>query len=438
MVKVFIKTYGCPHNYSDSEVMKGILESEGFEVVENKEGADVVLFNTCTVKDPTESKFLDELRKTEKEKKVVIAGCIPQSEREKWKDYAVVGVKQIEKAGEAVRLLLEGKKAQFYSMEEGKRLNLPKKRRNRFVEIIPINSGCLGGCSFCKTVFARGRVKSYGVEEIVKQFRKVLEEGVREFWLTSEDLGAYGVDTGESLPSLLKRLLFIEGDYKIRLGMINPDFVLKYRKELVEIFKDERVYKFLHMPLQSGNDRILRLMKRKYTVKEFRECVEFLKENVEGITIATDIICGFPTESEEEFEDTLKLVKELGIPVMNISKFSPRRGTLAEEMEKKLVGSVEERNLLAHVKSERAKKAREVLVGNARSFLRKFVGRKEKAYFTEKGKHEGEFLGRIFNYAQVVVDGGVVEEKDLLGREALVFLEGTGNFELKGRVEKIL
>ncbi len=416
MAKIFFKTYGCAHNQSDSEVMMGLLSKAGHEIVNSESSAELVVFNTCTVKDPSEKKFFSELEKINKP--VVVAGCIPQADMKNkfLTGYSLIGVKQIDKIVEVVKETLNGNSVQFLKHENNERLNLPKIRRNPLVEIIPISSGCLGYCTFCKTKFARSGLVSFAEVAIVKQFRTALNEGVKEVWLTSEDTGAYGQDIGTSLPTLLKKLLAVNKDFRIRIGMINPEHVKRDLKELVEIFQDHRMFKFLHIPVQAGNDRVLKEMKRPYTVEDFKDSVAFLRENISGVTIATDIICGFPTETAEEFEETLDLVKELAFPVVNISKFYPRAGTKAAAM----------KLLPTKTAKARSKALTELL---ERIHTNKgWLGWTGEILIDEIGK-TGSFIGRNDSYRPVVIKG-----EGLLGKRIKVKIVSVFKDYLEGKI----
>jgi len=417
--KVFIKTYGCAHNQADSESMTGQLVQEGFKIVEDIRKADVVIINTCTVKDPAEKKFFSELSKIKKP--VVVAGCIPQADRRNVvvKDYSLIGIKQIDKICEVVSQTLEGNIVHLLDNNGiGAGLDLPRIRRNTIIEIIPISNGCLGYCSFCKTKFARGELASFKEEDIIKRARDALNEGVKEIWLTSEDTGAYGLDIGTSLPKLLKSILLTPKDFKIRIGMINPEHVKNYCDELIQIYKDPRVFKFLHIPVQSGNDRILRLMKRLYTIKEFKNTVKKIKEGVPKITISTDIICGFPSETDEEFEVTLNLVRELKFPVINISKFYARRGTIAAKMKPLNSMTVKERSKVLSILFTKV------------SEHKKWVGWRGTVLINERGKN-GTFIGRNDFYKPVIVKG-----KNILGKKLDVEVVRSNRDYLEGKNQK--
>jgi len=343
--QIYVRTWGCAHNSSDSEYMAGQLAAQGFTITQDKEAADLWLLNSCTVKNPAEERFKNEVNKgLDSKKKVVVAGCVPQGKQNS--DYlaglSMIGVQQIDRVVEVVEETLKGNSVRLFSTkrEKGKKsggakLDLPKIRRNPLVEIIAINTGCLNQCTYCKTKHARGELGSYPPEEIIARAQQSFAEGVCEIWLTSEDTGAYGRDIGSNLPDLLGQLVkVIPEGCRLRLGMTNPPYILDHLQEMAEILNHDRVYSFLHVPVQSGCDAVLRDMKREYNVADFERVVDYLTEHVPGITIITDIIAGFPTETTEDFEETMDLVRKYKFPSLFINQFFPRPGTPAAKMKR--------------------------------------------------------------------------------------------------------
>ena len=214
-------------------------------------------------------------------------------------------------------------------------MSLPKGRRKPPVEIIAVNTGCLNACTYCKTKHARGELGSYPIEDIVARAVQSFEEGVVEIWLTSEDTGAYGRDIGVTLPDLLWELVKVIPDgCKLRLGMTNPPYIMDHLEEIGAVLRHPRVYAFLHVPVQSGSDAVLRDMQREYTAADFAEVVDVLRRDVPGVTIATDIICGFPTETEDDFGETVALCDRYRFPSLFINQFFPRPGTPAARMQR--------------------------------------------------------------------------------------------------------
>ncbi|RJQ16793.1 tRNA (N(6)-L-threonylcarbamoyladenosine(37)-C(2))-methylthiotransferase [Candidatus Woesearchaeota archaeon] len=335
MAKVFVKTFGCSLNQSDSELMAGMLKKQGHELTEEKD-AELIVINSCSVKQSAEAKLMKEIKKHQG-KKVVVAGCVPQAQpsylKTKLKDISVIGVNNLTEIDAAVSQTLENNVYQNIQRQKTQRLNLPKVRKNPVIEIVPLNEGCLDNCSYCKTKHARGHLYSYAKEDIVEQAKTAIEDGCKEIWLTSQDTGCYGLDRNTSIVELLKELLNLRGYFKIRLGMMNPNYALQFLDELIEVYQHPKMFKFLHIPVQAGNNRILRLMKRRYTVEAYKTVVAAFKKAIPEITISTDVILGFPTETEEEFMDTYTLVKETKPEVLNISRFWLRPNTEAVHME---------------------------------------------------------------------------------------------------------
>ena len=243
---------------------------------------------------------------------------------------------------EVVEATLQGQKVHLLSTRgssgrrrAGPELSLPKIRRNPLVEILSVNTGCLNHCTYCKTKQARGDLVSYPIEELVDRAVQSFAEGVREIWLTSEDLGAYGRDFGATLPELLRELVaVIPPDCRLRLGMTNPPYILDHLEEMAEILRHPRVYRFLHIPVQSGADPVLLDMRREYNSNDFRRVCDFLLQAVPDIYIATDVIAGFPTESSEDWEETMQLVRHYRFPSLFINQFFPRPNTPAARMKR--------------------------------------------------------------------------------------------------------
>lgn len=404
-MKVYIRTFGCTLNQSDSEVMKGLLAEAGHKLVSSVNNAELVLFNTCTVKDNPEKRFFSELEKVNRlKKKVVVAGCIPQADPYdgRLKNISLMGVRNLNHVVEVVEETKGGRVVRFLDFVEEARLNLPKIRKNPVVEIIPLCAGCLGECSYCKTRFARGKLMSYNASAIKKQFENAIKEDVKEVWLTSQDNGAYGKDVGSSLPKLLRELLSIKGTYRVRLGMLNPNHALEFLDELIDVYKHPNMFKFVHLPVQSGSNKILKLMNRKYKVEDFVRIVKRFRREIPNITVATDIICGFPGETEKDFGKTYNMLEELKIPVVNLTKFCPRPGTPAKKM----------KQLDTRIVKDRSKKIGELqkrIIDN-----RDWLGWQGYIIIDEIGKNDS-FVGRNDSYKPVVVKSAEKSTEQKIG-----------------------
>ena len=340
---VWVKTFGCAHNVSDGEYMAGQLAAYGFRLVpeEARSEADAWVVNTCTVKSPSQSAMGSVLERGRREgKALVVAGCVPQGEAGApgLEGLTLLGTAQIDRVVEAVEAALRGEALRLLARKALPRLDLPKVRRNAHVEIVPLSTGCLGACTYCKTKHARGELGSYDPDALVERVRRAgRDPAVREVWLSSEDTGAYGRDIGADLGSLLLRMadaLPPDGRTRLRVGMTNPPFILDSLPEIARVLRHPLVFSFLHVPVQSGSDAVLARMNREYTAAEFRRVADALLAEVPGMRLATDVICGFPGETDLDFEDTLALVARYRFPACHISQFYPRPGTPAARMRK--------------------------------------------------------------------------------------------------------
>jgi threonylcarbamoyladenosine tRNA methylthiotransferase CDKAL1 len=245
--RIFIKTYGCSHNVSDSEYMAGLLSSYGYRVTESAEEADLCVINSCTVKDPSQAAFSHLVKTVEaRGKPVVVAGCVPQADKKVvgLERASVVGVHQIDRVVEVVERTLAGEQVKLLGSSRAYKgqlpaLDLPKVRKNELVEIIPLSTGCLGACTYCKTRHARGKLGSYPPAEIFARVASVVREGVvREIWLSSEDTGAYGIDLGTDIAHLLRGIVALLPDDQrvmLRVGMTNPPYILAHLDAVAEV-----------------------------------------------------------------------------------------------------------------------------------------------------------------------------------------------------------
>ncbi|CAL5032039.1 unnamed protein product [Urochloa decumbens] len=421
---IYVKTFGCSHNQSDSEYMSGQLSAFGYAITEEPEGADLWLINTCTVKNPSQSAMTTLISKCKNANKpLVVAGCVPQGSQglKELEGISIIGVQQIDRVVEVVEETLKGHEVRLLSRKTLPSLDLPKVRKNKFIEILPINVGCLGACTYCKTKHARGHLGSYTIDSLVGRVKTVVSEGVREIWLSSEDTGAYGRDIGTNLPNLLNAIvaeLPVDRSTMLRIGMTNPPFILEHLKEIAAVLRHPCVYSFLHVPVQSGSDAVLTAMNREYTVGEFRKVVDTLCELVPGMQIATDIICGFPGETDEDFAETVNLVKEYQLPQVHISQFYPRPGTPAARMKK--------------VPSNDVKKRSRELTSVFESFspYQGMEGKVERIWITEIATDGVHLVGHTKGYIQVLV----IAPDSMLGTSADAKITSVGRWSVFGEV----
>lgn len=440
-MKIAIVTYGCAHNMADSETMAHYLVEAGYDVVglesdvqehnahaiaqknELLEKVDIILYNTCTVKNPSDDKFFSTLKK--QHKPVVIAGCIPQSQaHERWlKNYSALGVDQLESVVEVVKATLEGKTVHKLMRKENLKRNfLPRLRKNNLIAIIPLLQGCLGNCTYCKTKFARGHLKSYSLESILSQIKEALSQGLKEIWLTSEDNGTYGLDIGITLPQLLEKITTLPGEFKVRIGMINPQYAYVYRHELADLLRHDCFYTYLHIPLQSADDDVLADMNRPYALTQFKEALAVIREKNPDISFATDIICGYPTETEEQFEHTLDYLKSETFAALNISKFYPRPGTPAASLK------------LLPTKEVKARSTKLSTWFSMVNFNGPLVGKTVEVFCNERGKYPRSYIARTQNYRQVIL----TSEENILGKKLLVQVTEATRDDLRASIISLL
>jgi threonylcarbamoyladenosine tRNA methylthiotransferase CDKAL1 len=425
--KVLIKNYGCSSNTADGETLAGCLKQAGYTVTGSESEADLIIYNSCAVKGPTENRIIDDIKHAPKGKKVVVAGCLPKIsyerlDREVHFDGAV-GPALGEKIVDVVEQVLAGKKIiDLAALKEKPSLTLPKMRTNPTVSIIPINFGCLGSCAYCCVVQARGHLRSYGISEITARIQEDYASGAREFWLTSQDTASYGREIKTNLAELLCAVGGLKGDFRVRVGMMTPSLVVDMQERLIGAFEDQKIFKFLHLPVQSGDNNVLRGMRRFYTAEQFKAVVEAFREEFPDLTLATDVIVGYPGETEEAFENTLKLLREVEPDVTNVSKFFARPKTPALDMHEGLVDKEETKRrstLAAELAKQISAKRNKCWVGWTGEIL-----------VDEKGKVADSWVGRNFAYKPIVVKSS----ENLLGKTFKVEVTESSQTYLKGKI----
>ena len=395
--RVYVKSFGCPTNIADGECIVGCLSRVGYEIVENVEAADILIYNTCAVKSPTENRMIHVLRKVSQDKRLIITGCLPLINFERLKAQVkfdgMLGPAPGSGIVEAVNKVSHGQNVVKLKYNSKPSLDLPKTPVNEAVGIVPINYGCSGSCSYCCVLFARGHLRSYTTSEIVKRVQHDLTSGINEIWLTSQDTACYGKDLPTSLVDLLSKVCKIKEKFFVRVGMMTPNCALELLDGLIEAYRNKKIFKFLHLPVQSGDDEVLRLMNRFYSVEDFKKVVYSFRKEFSKITVATDVICGFPGESRDAFEHTVKLVEEVQPDIVNISKFFPRPGTPAAKMKQLPPEKVKARSRRI------AKVARKVSFEKNEAWR----GWEGEILIDEKGKKPASWVGRNFAYKPVVV-----------------------------------
>ena len=394
MKSVAVETYGCTLNQADSDIMKGILEEAGYLLSPD---SPIFILNTCAVKETTENKIIFRIGKLKGEgKKIVVAGCLGMGPNEKRvrkadPDAVIVLPDAISHIVEAVECAERGEAKTFSGGSE--KGMLPRIYTEPILRVA-VQEGCVGNCYFCQTRIARPKLTSQKPLWIKRWVEEGVKKGAKEIQITGQDTGAYGLDIGSSLPEMLREVLSVEGEFRVRLGMINPGHAKKMLPELLEIMENEKFYKFLHIPVQSGSEKVREEMNRMHSVADFEEVVSKVRGRFPDATISTDIIVGYPTESKEDFEKSKELLERVKPDIVNISKFSSRRGTEASRLKKIDTFEVKKRTV------EMSKFVK--MLGEKRNS--RYVGRMEKVLITEIQKTP---TGRMGNYKQVCVDAGL-------------------------------
>ncbi len=408
-MRVYIETYGCSANLNNAEIMKGLLAKK-HKIVSSEKDADLVILNTCVVKGPTRNKIMGRMQSIKK--KLVITGCMPAAELEtiqRIKPSAVcVGINSIKRIEEAISA---GKN--ILDKEKEVKLGTEKINENRLIDIIQISEGCLGNCSYCLTKLAKGNLFSYPEERIIAEIKK---SKCKEIWLTSQDCAAYGLDKKTNLVNLLKKITALDKNIKIRIGMMNPDNILKILDDLVQIYKNPKIFKFIHIPLQSGSNTVLRNMNRFYNADDFRKIIKRLRDEIPEIQIMTDIICGFPGETSKQFNDSTKLIREIKPDAVHVSRYWQMKKTKAAGMEQ----------TAEKIIMERSKAMNELVRKISAEKNRELVGWKGKVFFNEE-----ENKGRNDSYRQVIVKC----KSDLKGKEADVEVIDSGTYYLIAKLQ---
>lgn len=432
---VFIKTYGCSANQADSLYMKRRLEEAGYEI-SNYENSDVVIINSCTVKNNAETKLFRALRNAkESKKKVIAAGCVVDAEKglandDRLKDVGIIGTRNLDDIVRSVDEIIAGKRTVFWNGTKKDFHKLNYNMFNKTIAIVPIAEGCLGNCSYCKTKQARGVLQSYPKKDIICQIETFLREGAKEIWLTSQDLANYGLDIRESFIELMKDIDELNGEFWVRLGMSNPNHLLRIVDDFNEVIAGSKhFFRFLHIPVQSGSDMVLKMMNRGYSANDFLMLFKKIKNKIPAVSLATDVIVGFPHETEEDFKKSVELIKEIKPDVLNISRFWARPGTRAAAMEQ----------LKPEVGIERAKILKDVFNEIVKERNKDWVGWKGKALIDEKGKLK-TMKARNLWYKQLIIPNEEIEKKlrivsdESIGHWINVEIVGVSGYSLIARI----
>lgn len=393
-----IEAYGCTLNHGEANHFSDLLRGSGHVRVPARGDPEAVVLFTCCVIERTERRMwrrMDEI--AQEGRRMIVGGCLARLERERIEERyprAIVidsmGIDRIETCP-----LITASAGQGTLPSGGEWDDISNIAR--LDHIVPISTGCLGKCTYCISRNARGTLRSFPVEDIINRVRRGLMRGKKEILLTSQDSASYGTDDEScwDLGRLLNHIGSMEGDFRVRVGMMNPDSASIHLESILDGYGDPHVFKFFHIPLQSGSDRILAEMGRKYDVPTFMELISRVRSRFPDATISTDVIVGFPGETNDDFQATLEAVRELFPDILNITRFSPRPGTRAYSLENRVPG---------WVMKDRSRGLSALQESITRENLKKRLGRRIHCLVTEVGKPgTGTMMVRDMNYTPVII-----------------------------------
>ncbi len=423
MPNIYIETYGCSTSQAESEIMAGLLEQAGFNIIKSKKYADLIIVVTCYVKSPTEQRILFRMKKLKESypnKKLIIAGCMPEGIYRKLVDVfpesSLVSTHHVKEIAQAVKKTLNGKRVEYLGKSKEIKLCLPKIRRNPVIDIVPISSGCNSACSYCCVRFAKGDLFSYPKEMIIKEIENSVKQGCKEIWITSQDNASY-LDKGIKLPELLNEISSIPGKFFVRVGMMNPKNVLPILKDLINSYKSKKIYNFLHLPVQSGDNEVLERMNREYKTEDFLKIVEEFRKNLK-IQLWTDVIIGFLGETEEKFENTVKLIKEIRPDWVNVSKFGKRPRTPVKNL----------KQLPSKIMSKRSEIISKIVRETSLEKNKEWINWEGDVLISKKGKNPSQWMGRNFAYKNILIEN----KESLLGKFVKLKVKEASHSHLKG------
>jgi len=421
-----IHTFGCQMNVHDSERMAGLLLNEGYEMTDDESRADVIILNTCSVREKADQKFLSELGRLRERKaaepdlRIVVAGCTAEQAGDALRRRfphidGIVGTSRLQ---DLPAMVGNGKRKStcIGEREDYHRAQLPAERTSWPRAWVSIMYGCNNFCTYCIVPYTRGRERSRPAGHIIEEISALAKEGYREITLLGQNVNSYGRGGEVSFPELLDRVHRIEGIERIRFVTSHPKDLSPELIERMAVL--EKVCPHIHLPLQSGSDRVLRAMNRRYTYAHYRDLVRSLTGAIPGIAVTTDLIVGFPGETEEDFQATLDAMEEVRFDGAFAFKYSPRPKTKAAELHDDVPGHVKQDRL------SRLLKLQDSITGEKN---RAYVGKTEAVLFD--GFRDGERLaGRTVTNKIVHVEG----PEKLLGVTAPVRIERALLHSLKG------
>ena len=434
-MKYYITTMGCQLNENDSEKLAGIVESMGFEKTEKLEEADLVIYNTCCVRENAEERLfgkLGELKKQKEEKGTIIAigGCMMQEPAmlEKIKksyNYTdiVFGTHTLHKFEEDLKKVLEnGKKVRDVIDIDGEEIeDLPIKRNDNFKASVTIMYGCNNFCSYCIVPYVRGRERSRAPEKILEEVEMLAKEGYKEITLLGQNVNSYNGRENYKFANLLNDVCKIDGIERVRFISPHPK---DFTDDVIEaIANNPKIARVLHLPLQSGSSAVLKKMNRKYTKEQYLKLVDKIKTRIPDVVLSTDIIVGFPGETEEDFEDTLDVVRKVNYEQVFMFIYSRREGTIADKMENQIP---------EEIKHKRFDRLKELFDSRVSENNQKYIGTTQKILVDGYSKNDKETLTGRTDTNKVVNFKG---NEELIGKIINIKITEEHKWYLSGEIQ---
>ncbi len=430
----YIETYGCTSNKADSFIISSILQKSNY-VQTSLENAEFVIINTCAVKEQTENKIKARLKQLSQtysnipNKHIIIAGCLPHI-TPNYIDIvqsiiptfsAIIDLDNLNEIPDIFETIKQGNRNLILATKKtiDKASYFIDHPEGKITGIIPISEGCQGSCTYCCVKNARGKLNCYNPENIIENANYQLKQGIKQIYLTSQDCSTFK-HNNINLFDLVKLISDLPFKFYLRMGMVNPSFLINNLEQLISIFNLDKVYQFLHIPIQSGSNRILKKMQRPYLISQITDKIERLRKNFPYLTISTDIICGFPGETEYDFFRTINFIKWLRPEIINISKFTARPGTVAKDMKQLNSRTIKDRSI----------RLSRVFRNSIQTMNNKWIGWQGEVLILHQGSGENQAFGRNYAYKNVFID----DYHNEYGRFVNVKIEKVEGFNLFGKI----
>ena len=406
-MKYYIVTYGCQMNKSDSERIANFFDEKGFEE-SSLEEANIVIINSCSIRQSAIDRMEAKIRSIKKStnKKIILTGCVLEKDKKKLSPFFDYYFPP-QDTTKWILPGIKGEKKEFFKIT-------PK--RSGITAYVSIMTGCNNFCSYCVVPYTKGKEMSRKAEDVLNEAKEAINTGYKEVWLLGQNVNSY--KGGLTFANLLREIDSVRGDFWIRFASSHPKDL---SSEIIHAIRDcKKVTKYLHLPIQSGDDEMLKKMNRPYDVKRYEEIIEEVRKNIPGISISTDVIIGFPEETEKHFSNTVKLFRKLDFDMAYIARYSPRAETAA--------GKIKE-TVTNEEKKRREKVLEEIIKESAQKRNKSFVGKKLKVLVFRKIK-SNYLIGKTTGYQNVIFKG----KKDYIGKFTKVKITHSSSWGLKGTI----